>query len=245
MAYVKLHNVSLEYPIFDAQTRSIRNSLLKNVGGRIAHGLKSAPTVKAINNISLELNDGDNLAVLGHNGAGKTTLLRIISDIYQPTHGSIEVDGKVSSLTNIQLGMEPDATGYENIIMRGIFMGMTFKEIKSKMDEIIDFSELGEYINLPMRAYSTGMALRLSFAVSTSFTPQILVLDEMIGAGDKNFLKKATSRTKEIMQKAKILILSSHNNQILKEFCNKAILMKEGSIIAQGSLDEVIAAHEA
>lgn len=243
MAYIKLKNVNLEYPIYNSKTRSLKTAVFKSVGGSIAEHDKNF-SVKALNNINLSLKEGDNLAILGHNGAGKTTLLRVISDIYKPTSGEIDIDGSLSSLTNIQLGMEPEASGYENIIMRGIFMGMSFSEIKSKADEIIEFSELGSYIELPMRTYSTGMALRLAFAISTCVTPEILVLDEMIGAGDKNFIQKARKRTKQLMEEAKILVLSSHSYEILKEFCNKAILMREGSIIEEGSVEQVINYHE-
>ncbi|MEQ9116292.1 MAG: ABC transporter ATP-binding protein [Rickettsiales bacterium] len=242
MAYVKLKNVTLDYPIFNTKSHSIRQKFFQAVGGKVSH-YNQAKIVRALKNISFEINNGDRLAILGHNGAGKSTILKVISDIYKPTNGSVEVKGKVSSLTNIQLGMEFEATGYENIIMRGIFMGMTFKLIKSKIDEIIEFSELGEYINLPMRTYSSGMALRLAFSVSTCITPEILILDEMIGAGDRNFLHKVERRTKELMKNAKILVLASHNNNIIRKFCNKAIVMGKGEIIAHGNVDDMIKFH--
>jgi ABC-2 type transport system ATP-binding protein/lipopolysaccharide transport system ATP-binding protein len=242
MSYIKLHNVSLEYPIYNSFTRSLRLNLFKTVGGKLADHNNSF-TVQALKNINLNLNDRDRLAIIGHNGAGKSTLLRILSGIYKPTSGSLDIKGSISSLINIQLGMESEATGYENIIMRGIFMGMTFSQIKDKTEEIADFSELGPYLSLPMRTYSTGMAVRLAFAISTCIIPEILILDEMIGAGDSNFIKKAQQRTEQIMQEAKILILASHNTTILKEFCNKAILIKEGQIVAEGNINHVLKEH--
>lgn len=244
MAQIKLTNVNLEYPIYNAKTRSLKTAVFRAVGGAI-EARDDSYSVKALKNINLELNEGDNLAILGGNGAGKTTLLRVLSDIYTPTSGTIDTKGSISSLTNIQLGMEPEASGYENIIMRGIFMGMTFSEIKNKVDDIVDFSGLGPYIDLPMRTYSTGMAMRLAFAVSTCVTPEILILDEMIGAGDQNFIEKARARTKQIMNDAKILILASHNNTLIKEFCNKAILMQEGEIIASGTVNSVLTKYQA
>lgn len=242
MAHIILKKAFLDYPIFNASNLSIKQAIFQAVGGKVSEHNKTK-IVRALNDINLDIKDGDRLAILGHNGAGKSTLLKLISDIYKPTSGTVELNGSLSSLTNIQLGMEEEATGYENIIIKGVLMGMTFSQIKSKVDEIIEFSELGEYINLPMRTYSTGMALRLAFAVSTCITPEILILDEMIGAGDKSFLQKVELRTNELMKNAKILVLASHNNQILKKFCNKAILMKKGEIVARGEVDEMIKLH--
>ncbi|MBA8666292.1 ABC transporter ATP-binding protein [Holosporaceae bacterium 'Namur'] len=239
MSYIKLQSVNVDFPIYNAKSRSLRGHILSTIGGRIEQS-HDRVVVRALSNINLEINEGDRVAVIGHNGAGKTTLLRVLSGIYEPTAGSIEIKGKISSLTDIQLGMDADATGYENILLRGIFMGMTPKEIEQKAEEIIQFAALEEFINMPLRTYSSGMYLRLAFAVSTCIEPEILILDEMIGVGDKNFMEKAKQRVSKLIGQSKIMILSSHDTSLLQKFCNKAIYMKHGEIMELGNINNVI-----
>lgn len=243
MATVVIENASLSFPIYDIGSRSLKAMVLNRVGGRVTqnHGRTD---VEALNEISLQLHDGDRLAVIGHNGAGKTTLLKLIAGIYEPHIGRVRIQGTISSLTDVTMGMDLDATGTENIKMRGIFLGMTHAEMNAQLSNIEDFTELGPYLSLPIRTYSTGMLVRLGFAVSTACRPEILVMDEMIGAGDFSFAEKARLRIEEYISGARILVLASHNNAILREFCNRAILIESGRIIKFGSVNEVIDAYE-
>lgn len=243
MAKIILHNVSLDYPLYDISQRSIKTNLLRKVGSGLA-SRNGVVCVEALKNISLNLNDGDRLAIVGHNGAGKSTLLKVLAGIYEPMIGYVYCEGSRSSLTDVTMGMNPDATGYENIVMRAIFLGMTKNEINRRLVEIAEFSELGEYLSLPVRSYSTGMLVRLGFSVTTSIRPEILIMDEMIGAGDLSFAEKASHRIKEYVDGSKILVLASHNNDMLRQFCNKAVLMSGGSIALYGTVDEVISAYQ-
>ncbi len=242
MASIIVENVSLDYPIYDSNSRSIKNAVLRTVGAKMSHS-SGRVDVQALRNISLQLQDGDRLAIVGRNGAGKTTLLKVLAGIYEPTAGRVRIQGSVSSLTDVTMGMDVDATGSENIVMRCIFLGMTHREVNAKIAEIEEFTELGPYLSLPIRTYSTGMLVRLGFAASTACRPEILIMDEMIGAGDMAFAKKAQARVEEYVAGAHILVLASHNNAILEQFCNKAILLDAGRIIRFGTLEEVFQAY--
>lgn len=242
MAHIKLVDASITFSIYNAKTRSVRTELLNAIGGK----LKSVDNniyINAIDSMNLEINQGERVALIGHNGAGKSTMLKLLSGVYEPTAGKIEVEGNVSSLTDITMGMDPENSGYENIIMRCIFMGMSFEVAQAKVSEIIEFSGLSEYIDLPMRTYSTGMYLRLAFTIATSVTPDILIMDEMIGAGDASFIEQARKRTMDLIQKTKIMVISSHNMEMLKDICTRGIWMEKGKIRMDGSLEEVIDAY--
>jgi ABC-2 type transport system ATP-binding protein/lipopolysaccharide transport system ATP-binding protein len=193
--------------------------------------------------IDLELRPGDRLALVGHNGAGKSTLLRVLAGAYEPSRGVAEIQGKVSSLLDMTMGMDPELTGRENIVLRGIFLGMTFREISDLAPSIEEFSELGGFVDLPMRTYSSGMTLRLAFAVSTAVQPDILLLDEMISVGDADFANKARTRIEQVMENSRIFVLASHDPKMLQRDCNKGILLSEGQIVAAGSLDDVLMQH--
>lgn len=243
MALIELENVSLSYPIYDAQARSIKQSLLSKVGGRVTD-YKGRIDVEALHDISLSLRTGDRLAIVGHNGAGKTTLLKVLAGIFEPPQGRVVIEGTMSSLTDVTMGMDLDATGLENILMRCVFLGMTYDEAKKNLPEISDFTELGEYLSLPIRTYSTGMLVRLGFAASTATRPEILVMDELIGAGDMAFAAKAQARINDYVSSADIMVLASHNNGILRQFCNKGLLLESGRIREFGPLEEVLAEYE-
>lgn len=245
MAHITLNNVSVDFPIFNSSSRSLKKKMIgMAAGGNIR--TDSGPTyIQALDDISLDLADGDRLALIGPNGAGKTTLLRVLAGIYEPTAGKISTAGRVAPLFDISLGMDPDNTGYENIILRGLFLGLSRAEIEDKKEEIADFTELGEYLNLPMRTYSTGMATRLAFAISTSIDPDILLLDEGIGAGDAAFIEKANQRLDEFMSRAAIIVLASHSEQLVQQICSKAILMNSGRVSATGDVESVLEAYRA
>jgi ABC-type polysaccharide/polyol phosphate transport system ATPase subunit len=239
MALIKFENVTVEYPIFTSHTRSLKTALLGRIGGTLAKH-NATVIVRALENINLELNDGDRLGIVGHNGAGKTTLLRVASRIYEPQIGFAEIDGSVSSFTDLTLGMDTEATGWENIIFRGVVMGLTFAEAREISPSIAEFSELGDYLDLPVRTYSAGMFLRLAFAISTSVQPDIVVMDELISAGDAQFIEKAEKRLAGLIGRTKILVLASHQLGTISTLCNKALWLEHGHIKALGSPDDVI-----
>jgi ABC-2 type transport system ATP-binding protein/lipopolysaccharide transport system ATP-binding protein len=245
MASIILHNVCVDFPIYNARGRSLKANVLRRVGGRIDSNNREIITVEALRDVTLDLKPGDRLALVGHNGAGKSTLLRVLAGAYEPSRGVAEINGKVSSLLDMTMGMDPELTGRENITLRGIFLGMTFRQAAEITPAIEEFTELGGFMDLPMRTYSSGMTLRLAFAVSTAVQPDILLLDEMISVGDMSFADKARSRLEQVMENSRILVLASHDPMILKRYCNKAVHLREGQIVAAGSLDDILEQHSA
>ncbi|MEE1654773.1 ABC transporter ATP-binding protein [Microvirga sp. CF3062] len=241
MASISLRNVTVDFPIYNARGRSLKANVLGRVGGRIGGQNGEIVTVEALRGVDLELRPGDRLALVGHNGAGKSTLLRVLAGAYEPSRGVAEIHGKVSSLLDMTMGMDPELTGRENIVLRGIFLGMTFREISDLAPSIEEFSELGGFVDLPMRTYSSGMTLRLAFAVSTAVQPDILLLDEMISVGDADFANKARLRIEQVMENSRIFVLASHDPKMLQRYCNRGILLREGQIVAAGSLEDILA----
>jgi ABC-type polysaccharide/polyol phosphate transport system ATPase subunit len=240
MTRISVKNASIDIPIYGFGGNSLKMTLLKRaVGGKFSGSGKTL-VVKALDGIDLELSDGDRIGVIGHNGAGKTSLLRMLAGVYPPTRGTVEVDGRVSPMFDISLGMSADATGLENIRISGALWGLTDDEIEAGVKDVMEFTELGEYINLPVRTYSTGMMLRLSFAIATLRNPEILLLDEVIGVGDATFFKKAQSRFQAMAEQSRILVVTSHSLQIIYDLCNKCLWMYEGRIVRFGEVDEVI-----
>jgi lipopolysaccharide transport system ATP-binding protein len=222
MAHIKLDQASVEIPIYSNHNRSIKNSLLKNLTKD-----KVLPhAVKALNNITLDLKNGDRLGVMGPNGAGKSTLLRTLAGVYHPTSGSVDVSGSIASLIDISLGMDSEATGYENIRMRAIMMGMKLKQIKTIEEEIAEFTELGKFLELPIRTYSTGMHMRLGFAVSTTVPADIILMDEWLSVGDSDFLIKAEKRLHDYIQKSSILVLASHSEDLISKLTNQTLRLE-------------------
>lgn len=238
MAHVRLSNVAVEFPIHNADTRSLQLQVFSTVGGKLAEHNRTT-FVRALNGATLNFHDGDRVGIVGHNGAGKTTLLRVLAGVYQPTHGAISVSGRLSSFTDITLGMDPEATGLDNIVFRLVFMGLTFAEARKLSPSIEEFSELGEYLRMPVRTYSTGMFLRLAFAISTAVEPDIIIMDEMIGTGDARFIAKAQKRLSDLLQRVKILVLATHNSGIMKSLCNKLVWLDHGAVRRVGSFNEV------
>lgn len=240
MVSISLKNACVDFTIYNSSNRSIRKKVLGSVGGLINASDKGQTIVRALSNLNLELISGDKLAIIGHNGAGKSTLLKLLSGIYEPTAGICKIQGQTSSLLDMTMGMDFELSGRENIILRSVLLGKTFAEAKTLVDDIIEFSELGDYINLPLRTYSSGMVLRLAFGISTAVHPEIILLDEVIGVGDANFAERSKLRLKNMLSKANIMVLASHNNEILREYCNKAIQLEGGKIIRSGSLEDLL-----
>jgi len=242
LASITLNNASVEFPIYNARGRSIRRNILARVGGTVAAEGDSV-TVSAIKGVNLSLKEGERLGLLGHNGAGKSTLLRVLSGAYEPSSGSAEIDGTVSSLLDITMGMDPEMSGAENIILRGALIGMTIPEARESIPEISEFAEIGDFIDLPMRTYSSGMNLRLAFAISTAIRPDILLMDELISVGDAAFATKAKQRIRDLIASAGILVLASHDAKSLLEYCTRGVVMEHGAIAFDGPIDEAIARH--
>ncbi|UDL91620.1 ABC transporter ATP-binding protein [Mesorhizobium sp. PAMC28654] len=229
MVSIKLDNVSLVYKLHEKLTLSAPDRRVANPRGRIeSSGRKQF--VQALDGISFELMAGDRLGLVGPNGAGKTTLLKVLYGIYEPSGGSVAINGKVDALFNINIGFRREATGRRNIVLRGLISGWTEDEIEEKMEEIIAFSELGDFIDLPFKAYSQGMAARLAFSAATALDPEILLMDEWIGAGDASFQEKAKRRMDELAEKAGIIVLASHSEALIQSVCTKRLVLKGGQI---------------
>jgi ABC-type polysaccharide/polyol phosphate transport system, ATPase component len=238
---VSLQNVGLRYPIMGASKLQGTPQKKKTSGmGNLVVTAGKPKYVQALRDISLELEAGDRLAVVGRNGSGKTTLLRVIAGIYRPTSGTIDVRGKISTLFAMGMGMRPQSSGYRNIVLQAMIAGLSKKEAVGIIEDVKEFTELGDFLNLPVNSYSQGMAMRLKFAVSTAISPDILVMDEWVGAGDAEFRSKATDRMNKVFSDSGIAILASHSNALLKETCNKAIWLESGQLKASGSVDGVI-----
>jgi ABC-2 type transport system ATP-binding protein len=234
----------VEFPIFDAKSRSLKKTFLGAAGGTIGRNTSNVLVIEALKDITLSLHTGDRVGLVGHNGAGKSTLLRLLSGIYEPTRGKAVVNGRVAPIFDLGVGMDPEISGYENIIIRGLFLGETRKKMQSKVDEIAEFTELGEYLSMPLRTYSTGMRVRLAMGVVTSIDPEILLLDEGIGAVDAEFLKKAQTRLQRLVERSGILVFASHSTEFLARMCKTAIWIDHGSIKMMGGIEDVVRAYE-
>lgn len=229
MARIVAENVVIEFPIYDAGHRSLKKQLLSaTTGGRIARDAQNRMTVRALDGISFEIHPGDRVGLMGHNGAGKTTLLRALSGVYEPITGSLSIQGSMASLLDVSLGIDPEASGYENIVLRALLMGLKPDEIERRLGGIAQFSELGQYLDMPVRTYSAGMQLRLAFAVSTSVDADILLMDEWLIVGDSDFQPKAKRRMDELVERAKILVIASHDHSLLKQNCNRFFQLEHG-----------------
>jgi homopolymeric O-antigen transport system ATP-binding protein len=242
MARIQLDQVSVDLPVYSANSRSLKAKLLPS--SRVATGPRHQILVHALQEVTCEFQAGDHVALVGRNGAGKSTLLSVLAGIYEPAYGRVRIEGRIAALLDLSLGMEDDATGQENIMMRGRLLGMSSAEITARMPEIIEFAALGDHIDLPLRTYSSGMRLRLAFSVSTCVAPDVLLLDEVIGVGDAQFAKRASERMRQLIQRTQILVVASHNTQLLAELCNKAIWLEGGRVREIGPAPAVMAAYQ-
>lgn len=246
MSVITLQNVSVDLPVFEMGGRSLKKKIAGlGRSNRIAKDNDGVVIVRALDELSLSLQEGDRVGLIGHNGAGKSTLLRVLAGIYSPTSGQIYTRGRIVPLLDISLGMDELSTGRQNIRLRGLLLGMSNAEIQRKMEDIAVFTELGDHLDLPLRTYSSGMRLRLAFAVSTSVDADILLLDEVIGVGDASFMKKAEERMLNLQNRAKIVVLASHSEEVIRQMCNKALWMDRGRIQAFGAVDIVTAQYGA
>jgi ABC-type polysaccharide/polyol phosphate transport system ATPase subunit len=241
---IRLDDVSVDIPVYNFGSASLRKTLLgKTIGGQFSQA-GAHVIVNALKNISLEAQDGDRIGLIGSNGSGKSTLLRVLAGVYAPTSGTCEVRGDVVPMFDTSLGMNGDATGFESIRICSALWGLSRKQTAATLDDIIGFTELGDYLSMPIRTYSTGMRLRLAFAIATARKPDILLLDEVIGAGDANFFRKAFARLLNLVERSRILVVASHSSKLITELCNKAIWLHQGSLIAYGPVEAVVAAYD-
>lgn len=239
-AYLKLENVSLEYPVYNCSSKSFQRNILSLLSAGQIDSTEKQIRIRALNTLSIEINSGDKVGLIGGNGAGKSTLLRVLSDIYSPSSGQYTSRGRKFCILGTGHGMDDNATGYENIVLCGVSSGLSLKEIKGKIEDIENFTELGDYLNMPIRTYSSGMRTRLAFAVATCLNPDILLIDEGIGAGDSKFIEKAQRRLEKFMSNVEILVLASHSTDLIKSFCNKVLYLNAGNIEFFGNVDEGI-----
>lgn len=236
MANILAQNVVVEFPIYQARARSLKNSLIRTAtGGVFSQRGDDSVVVRSLDDVSFSLRDGDRLGIMGHNGSGKTTLLRVLSGVYPPVRGTIDVEGKVASMVNISLGLDGEATGYENIYLRGTLMGYKRRQIKDIVEDVCEFAGLGDFIDMPMRTYSSGMVMRLAFAISTRITADIILMDEWLSVGDAEFAEKAEQRMQNVVKNSGILVIASHNRDMLHKICNKVMELEHGRVVGQHS----------
>ena len=244
MTHIKFNNVSIEIPVFNANSRSLKNKIIQVASiGKLGNDTSGHIIVKILKNLNFELKNGDKLGIIGRNGAGKTTLLRALTGVYPPTKGKAIIHGNVASLIDISLGIDHEATGRENIFLRGALLGIMKEEMKEIIDEIIEFSELNEFIDMPVRTYSSGMHLRLAFSVSTVIKPEVLIMDEWLSVGDENFKNKADARLAKLVNSTDVLVIASHSSELIKKNCNRVIWLENGKIMLDGTPDKVCCAY--
>lgn len=239
MAFISLNSLEVNFPIYNSSSRSLKNKFINVATGGVINDDSGVVVVRSLKNINLNIQDGERVALLGHNGAGKSTLLRVINGVYSPTNGTVDVVGKISSFIDISLGIDPEASGLENIYIRGRLLGMSSNDLKINTDKIIEFSELGNFIHMPVRTYSSGMHMRLAFSISTSLRPEILLMDEWLSVGDEAFKDKAEARMEEVVQSTSIVVVATHSRELVMNSCTRAIWLEHGEIKMDSSPKDV------
>ena len=238
-ASLDVESVTVDFPVYNAARRSIRNRFIyRGTGGRVGMDAGNRLTIRALDDVSIAFGHGDRVGIVGHNGAGKTTLLRVLAGVYEPVRGRVRRRGRTASL--LSLGIDADATGYENIVTRGLLLGLPPEEVRERVPEVAAFTELGDYLAMPVHTYSSGMRFRLGFAICTSFEPEILLMDEWLGVGDRHFVEKARQRLERFVERAGILVLASQNAGLLERVCTRGVLLDAGKVKADGPIDEVL-----
>lgn len=240
MASIDLNRVSLTFRIRQQYQITLKEYVLKGMFRQRTNPLHE---IRALKDVSLRIGDGERVAVLGANGSGKSTLLRLLAGIYHPTAGRRRVRGRISSLFDLALGFEMESNGWKNILYRGYLQGESRRTIRAKAQQIAEFSELGEFLDIPVRYYSAGMMVRLAFSIATAIEPEILLIDEVLGAGDLAFQMKAHQRMRAMMQQARLLVIVSHDLQTLSELCDRAVWLEKGRVQFDGPVHEAIAAY--
>jgi lipopolysaccharide transport system ATP-binding protein len=239
-ARIDVADVSVFFPLYHASSRSLKKTVMAAASGRLGQDRQSRVVVEALRNITFSLGSGDRLGLIGMNGAGKTTLLRTLAGIYEPVMGRVRVQGVLSTMLDTGLGMNVELTGRENIQLRGLYSGLNRAELPRLEEDVAAFSELGDFMDLPMRTYSAGMVVRLCFAMATAIRPQILLMDEWFLAGDAEFLERAQARLESVVRGADILVLSTHLMPVIRQWCTRVLWLDQGRIVADGAPDDVI-----
>ena len=244
MEFIKLENANVDFPVYNTQSFSLRSSFVKStIGGILKKQEEGVYSVSALKDISFSLSHGDRLGLIGHNGSGKTTLLKLLAGLYTPTSGKVQVLGKVATLFDVLLGTYDDMTGYENLYISSIVRGKSRLEAKALLKNMADFTELGDYLYMPMRTYSAGMRLRVGFAAATEGIPDVLLVDEVFGTGDKGFVNKSVERFMSLIEGAGVLVFSSHSESLLEQICNKLMILEHGKIKAIGETQEILSIY--
>jgi lipopolysaccharide transport system ATP-binding protein len=239
-AEIVVRGVHLDFPLYHGNARSLKRTVFSTVSGRMANDPRHRVVVQALRDVSFTLSKGDRLGLVGTNGAGKTTLLRTLAGIYEPLVGRLRVHGSLNALLDPQLGMNQDLTGRENIMLRGLYNGLGRAAIQRLAEDVCAFAELDDFIDLPVRIYSSGMVVRLGFALATAIKPQVLLMDEWFLAGDAAFMEKARGRLEDMVRGAEILVLSSHMSNVILNWCTRVIWMDQGRIREDGPAAEVM-----
>jgi lipopolysaccharide transport system ATP-binding protein len=240
MARITIDHVSVDFPLYHGSARSLKKTVFAVASSRVGEDKRQRAVVQALRDIDIRLDSGDRLGLIGTNGAGKTTLLRTIAGIYEPVLGRVRVEGSLNALLDPQLGMNMELTGRENIMLRGLYSGFSGPQIRLLEDDVQDFAELGEFLDLPVRLYSSGMIVRLGFALATAIRPQVLLMDEWFLAGDANFIAKARARLESFVRGAEILVLSSHLTSAVLDWCTRVIWMDQGRVRMDGPARDVL-----
>ena len=241
MAIIDLDKVGLTFKVREKGRIAFKEFLVRRLFWKSVNPYRE---VRALQDVTLKMGDGQRIGIIGHNGAGKSTLLKLLAGIYPPTSGKRIVKGRISSLFDIALGFEVDASGWENIAYRSYLQGETPKSLRTKIDPIAEFSELGDFLNMPVRYYSAGMIVRLAFSIATAIEPEILLVDEVLSVGDMAFQEKARQRIHEMIAKAELIVVVSHDLESLAKVCNTAIWMDHGTVRQTGPVQEIIDAYK-
>jgi ABC-type polysaccharide/polyol phosphate transport system ATPase subunit len=236
---VHLNNVSLEYELFHDKTNNLKEMVINLLRGKNKSN-HAEKFYKALDTININIEEGERVGIIGSNGAGKSTLLKVISGILKPTIGSVTVNGNIQPLIELGAGFDMEISGRENIYLNGYMLGFTKTQIKTKEDEIIEFADIGQYIDLPVKYYSSGMLVRLAFTIATTIDPEILIIDEMLGAGDIHFVKKAEDRIHNLINQAKVVIIVSHDMGFIERICNRTIVLSGGILAFDGATEVAI-----
>lgn len=240
MARIEAEGLAIEYPLYHHNARSLKRRLMGSAPRRLKEDQSHRVVVAALRNLTFTIERGERVALIGPNGAGKSTLLRTVAGIYEPVAGRLRVEGEIGSLIDPGAGMEALATGRENIVLRGLYRGMSEAEAQAMAEEVVAFADLGEFIDVQIRGYSAGMQVRLAFALATAMMPEILLMDEWFLAGDAEFMARAEERLKQLVTGADILLLATHDMAVVRRWCTRAIRIEGGVIIQDGTVDEVL-----
>lgn len=240
MGHILLNNVSVDIPIFNSQGRSLKKTIMgMATGGRIGLTESGRTVVRSLDHLNLEIKSHERVGLIGHNGAGKSTLLRVLSSVYEPTEGVAKIKGSIGSLIDISLGIDLEATGLENIYLRSALLGIPKKNVDKELNSLVEFIELGDFINMPVRTYSTGMHMRLAFAVSTMISPDILLMDEWLSVGDQSFQEKAENRLNRLIERTNILVIATHSRRLIERCCTRVLWLEHGRLKMDGSPEQV------